>query len=304
MIRLVYFGMTGLFSIPPLAALLEAGADPAAVIVPADQSARSPLPRQLEPPSGPPGLRLLTPSLNETVVQLAWQHSIPVWAVGKPSEPDTLALLSELQPDLIAVVCFPYRFPPDLLALPRHGCLNLHPSKLPAYRGPTPLFWQVRHNERRIGVTLHFLNEALDQGEIIFQTEIALTAGMGEAELTIRAAAAGGALLVRAMQRLNGGQSLPRRPQSEAEASYFPPPTPPDLSVPLDWPAQRAFDFCRGAESWPLTLSPPEATIFIDRVLSFEAGQSLPQAFVQDEETIRVRFNPGVLTLRGRIRLA
>ena len=170
MAGVIFFGMKGTFSLPPLQVLVERGIEIGAVIMPASTTSQ-PLPRRIEPPLPPPSdLPIITPHLSRNISHVAWEHSIPVWEVGSLSDARTLELLADLQPDLIAVACFPYIFPSALLQLPRYGCLNLHPSLLPAYRGPLPLFWMARQGERQAGVTLHFLDEGLDTGDIVAQT--------------------------------------------------------------------------------------------------------------------------------------
>jgi methionyl-tRNA formyltransferase len=79
------------------------------------------------------------------------------------------ALLAGLEPDLIFVAGFPWRLPPELLSLPRLGCINTHPSLLPRYRGPNPLFWQVMNGETEGGLTMHRMDADFDTGPILVQ---------------------------------------------------------------------------------------------------------------------------------------
>jgi methionyl-tRNA formyltransferase len=225
---IIFFGMQAVFSLRPLQALLEAGADVMAVVIPADHPTE-PLPRRVElPPLASSDLPVINPYLNPTIVHLAWAHHIPVWQVGSLTYPPILTLLTDLQPDLIVVACFPYIFPPALLQLPPHGCLNLHPSLLPAYRGPAPLYWQAHFGERRTGLTLHFLDTGLDTGDIVWQVAFDWPEGRTLAEIEQRCAWEGARLLTEAVRRLAQGEALPRRPQPQQGSSYFSFPAPPD----------------------------------------------------------------------------
>ena len=222
--RIIYFGMRGILSKVPLLTLLKAGIEIEAVVVPAEHVAAEKLPLQLKPPPPPPSdLPLATPYVSENIIHLAWQHQVPVWAVGSLKKKKTQAWLKILNPDLICVVCFPYIFPKAVLGMPTHGCLNLHPSLLPKYRGPTPLYWILKNRERRTGVTLHFLDEGIDSGDIVYQTAFPISAQVTEPELTLHCAEAGAKLLLKAIQQVRRGP-LPRHPQNEAEASYYPMP--------------------------------------------------------------------------------
>ncbi len=293
--RVVFFGMTGRFSVAPLEKLLLAGVDVCAVVVPATQSGDGSPPHRVEPPlPSVSDLHIIDPYLEHNIIHLAWANNIPVWQVDSLSEAQTVAMLTDLQPDLIGVVCFPHIFPPALLQLPRYGCLNLHPSLLPAYRGPAPLFWIAHQDERKTGVTLHFLDEGLDSGDIVAQTSFERPDGISGAELEQRCAAEGAALLLAAVQQLERGP-LPRRPQAEDEAGYFPWPSEADFVIPTDWPARRAFNFLRGAEDWPLVIDAKEAVFSIRVAVSYATNQTLKQPYVLFDDELWVQFQPGVL---------
>lgn len=299
--RIVFFGMTGLFSKLPFERLIEAGVNICAVVVPGERPGLKALPNQVKPPpSQPAEIPLLISYRQETIIHLAWQHDIPVWEVGKLRDKNTAALLKRLQPDLICVACFPYIFPSFLLNLPRYGCLNLHPSRLPAYRGPTPLFWICRQGEDQTGVTLHFLDEGVDSGDIVSQITFACPDGISELELTRRCASAGATLLVGAVQQLEKGP-LPRRPQAEQESSYYPAPGEADLHIPTTWPARRAFNFLRGANTWPLTIDMGQTEVKVDAALSYSNHQILPRAYTTQQDEIWVQFAPGVLRVKGNL---
>jgi methionyl-tRNA formyltransferase len=282
-------------------AALQAEVEVVAVVVPAERPGLAGLPRQLEAPRPDPLLLPLVPEQQpHTIMDIAWTAGIPVWEVGKLTEPETLAMLAAYQPDLIVVACFSRIFPRALLQLPQAGCLNLHPSLLPAYRGPMPLFWIFRQGETRTGVTLHFLDEGLDSGPIVSQTAFDLPDGMSEFALNQRCAAAGAKLLTTALGQLEI-DSLPAQPQPTTGSSYFPSPSAADFRIPLSWPARRAFNFMRGANMFPLIVDAGETQIRVIEALSYDPELTLTQPYQiePESETITIQFAPGILKIRG-----
>jgi methionyl-tRNA formyltransferase len=228
MTRLIFFGMTGRFSLLPLEKLFSGGINVAAVIIPADTPADAGLlgqpegwPRQLEPPPAWGDLPVVNPYLNPNIIHLAWGQGVPVWQVKTLADSSTLARLAGFQPDLAVVACFPYKFPVALRQLPRYGCLNLHPSLLPAFRGPAPLYWQARQGVTQTGVTLHFLDEGLDSGDIVAQAAFDWPEGISIADMEQKCAEGGAQLLLEAIQQLNQTGQLLRQPQPQIGASYF-----------------------------------------------------------------------------------
>lgn len=301
--RVIFFGMQGVLSLPPLRRLLETGVEVNAVVIPADQTfAVLPAwPRLIQPPRpAPSDLLIINPQLNYNIVHLAWEHNIPVWQVNSLSDPQTLALLADFRPDLIVVACFPYIFPPALLKLPQLGCLNLHPSLLPAYRGPLPLFWQAYFGERQIGVTLHFLNQSLDTGDIVAQIAFEWPEGASLVELEQRCALTGAQLLADALRWLAQGEALPRQPQPQAGSSYFSFPTVEDFHISTTWEARRAFNFIRAAGAdWPLVIGVGQDEYFsVRRALGYEMTLKLDQPFGIEEEELWIQFQSGVLRVQ------
>ncbi len=295
--RVIFFGMTGTFSRRPLETLLAGSVDVRAVVLPA--AAKTARPRRLEPRRpGPSELPLLDAYLNQNIVHLAWARSIPVWEVGRLADPAVLAMLATLEPEVMIVACFSRLFPPALRRLPRCGCLNLHPSLLPAYRGPAPLFWQARQAERRGGVTLHYLDGVIDTGDIVSQVALDWPEGLAGSQFEAHCAAAGGELLLGAIRALEAGRDLPRQPQPAAGASYFPAPAPGDMIVPTTWPARRAFHFLRGAAGWPLVIQAGPEQMAVREVLACDPAGRLDRPLLPQGDETLIQFTPGVLRVR------
>jgi methionyl-tRNA formyltransferase len=213
--RVVLFGSEGGFSRPLLARLLAQNVGVVAIVMPA--AAR--------PPGGLPVLawQSVDPA---GVAALAESHGLRVLRISTVDDPDLPRELAGLSVDVLLVGCFPWKLPARITAIPRDACWNLHPSLLPKYRGPSPIYWQWCNCEVRTGVTLHEVSERLDAGRIVGQrsaawprvrTEVALDGWVGEH---------GASLFIETLAR-HRQNTLTPWPQSEAEASYFGKRTPP-----------------------------------------------------------------------------
>jgi methionyl-tRNA formyltransferase len=145
----------------------------------------------------------------------------PVRTPENVNSPQTLAWLTEWRPDVIAVAAYGQILKPDVLALPPLGCVNLHTSLLPRYRGAAPIQWAIARGERETGNTTMYMNERMDAGDIILQDRETIRADDTAQTLRERLAESGSALLVETL-RLIGRGDAPRRAQNEAEATYAP----------------------------------------------------------------------------------
>jgi methionyl-tRNA formyltransferase len=228
----------------------------------------------------------------------AWDASLPVLVVGEVMDRDFAAEMAILDPDLVLVACFTRRLPAAVLRVPRWGCLNLHPSLLPAYRGPSPLFWQFRDGLSDIGVTAHWMDEHLDTGDIAAQRPIALPEGCSEAEADRIWAAAGAELALEIVADLKRDRR-PRRPQPSG-GSYQGAPKAEDFTLSVEWPARRAFIFMRGTEAWgrPYSVTIGERTYSARAAIRYQADALLPEPVIVDGSDLLVQFSPGVVRVR------
>src|SRR5947209_7073619 len=196
--RVLFFGMQGNFSHPPLRALVDDGIEVCAVVIPASQTPGLELPairRREQLHAARSMLPLLRSSVPASILQLASERDIPVWEVLRLSDPQTVSILAAYQADIICVACFSQRIPRVIRDLPRLDCLNVHPSLLPANRGPVPLFWTFRQGCEHTGVTIHLMDEGMDSGDILAQEVIEVLSGMSYAQLELECALHGGDLL-------------------------------------------------------------------------------------------------------------
>ena len=200
---LVFFG-TPEFAVPTLAALAGAGYVPALVVSqPAKPVGRGR--KEQDPP----------------VARWAREHGLPVEQPERVRDPAFLARMREIAPAVAVVVAFGQIFPRDLLSLPRHGCINLHASLLPRWRGAAPIQAVLAAGETRTGATTMQMEAGLDTGPILLQEEIEIGPAETAGELSQRLAAAGAGLMVRTLETLAAG-TLVARPQDDALATYAP----------------------------------------------------------------------------------
>lgn len=225
----------------------------------------------------------------------AW--SIPLQGIASSEELWLLQRTEHAEPiDIILAACFPFRLPRELLTLPTYGCFNLHPSLLPAYRGPSPLFWQLRAGLAKGGVTLHLMAEQLDTGDIVAQESLPFPPGITAAEANQQLAKIGGRLAVGALDALQRG-TLRRQPQPEHGASYFSWPKASDFHLCCHWSAERAFRFVRGTAGWGhrYQLVCGNRRFPIAEALGFSPHGTLDRAWEWRGAELWVQFRPGIL---------
>lgn len=175
---------------------------------------------------------------------------VPVLTPPRVNAPEALQGIRELRPDLIVVVAYGQILKPALLELPPLGCINVHASLLPKYRGAAPIQWAVARGERETGVTIMYMNEKMDEGDIVLQVKETIGDGDTAGVLHDRLARTGAAALVRAMEELRAGTLL-RQVQDASLATYAPKLKKEDGR--LDWtqPAATLCNRVRGFNPWP-----------------------------------------------------
>jgi methionyl-tRNA formyltransferase len=272
--RVLFLGMQGGFSYAPLSALLGAGIEVCAAIIPAEQSFEEELPpiQKLEQqPLSHSKLPVLNSTIHSSILDLARERNIPVWKVRQLSNLETIKVLTVYRPDIICVACFSKRIPRDILDIPRLGCLNVHPSLLPANRGPEPLFWSFRDGSKLTGVTIHLMDERLDSGAIVAQEAIEIPDGISYSQLEERSDVLGGKLLAQSVWDIYNGVAVLHK-QDEAKSSYHAFPRDDDFVVPVaDWNARHVFNFICGVKSWgiPIHLLIDNETVKINKAISY-----------------------------------
>lgn len=176
-----------------------------------------------------------------SIQSLAFDNSIPLVKLNKKfTDMDSKILL--FQPDIILVSCFPRLVPQSILSVVKIGVFNLHPSLLPLFRGPTPLFWQFREGINDFGVTLHRMNSEFDTGNIISQKKVEMHDGISKYEATKLLANMGGKLILDFLGKVTKN-NIYDIAQDNDLSSYQTYPTKDDYSVSTSWTSKRIYDF-------------------------------------------------------------
>ena len=190
--------------------------------------------RRLEPPA----VKLAAERLN-----------LPRWQPGSLRDEETIDLLASLEPDLIVVVAFRI-IPPEVLAVPTIGSVNLHASLLPKYRGPAPIQWALLNGDRTTGVTVFLLDPTVDTGKVIRQREVAIDSDETYGELAARLATLGATEMLRAVEDLAEGTAHPM-PQDDSKATSAPKLTRQDGLIDWSLPGAAIRNRVRGVTPSP-----------------------------------------------------
>ena len=229
---LVFFG-TPEFALPTLEALCRVGREPIRVVT---QPAR---------PVGR-GRRLQDPP----VAEWARKQDLEVVQPERVRDPEFISALGALEPAVAIVVAFGQIFPGELLELPAHGCLNLHASLLPRYRGAAPVQAAIAAGDTTTGVTTMRMEEGLDTGPILLQAETEIGPQETGGRLSERLSQQGAELVLETLGQLEAGGLEPRA-QNDEQASLAPRLKKADGEIDWSLPATRIFDRLRAFTPWP-----------------------------------------------------
>lgn len=166
-------------------------------------------------PDKPVGRKqILTPS---PVKLLAQRHKIPVF--DYTDSPTMIHIIGKIKPELIVVAAFGEILPKEILKIPKYGCLGIHPSLLPKYRGPTPVQFSILNGEKETGVTIFLMDEKMDQGKIISNTKYQISKTDTSEGLSKKLAELGAELLIATIPKWVAGEIKPK-PQNHKKAAY------------------------------------------------------------------------------------
>lgn len=195
------------------------------------------------------------------VKEKALEHEIPVYQPVKVREEAFVQILRELDPEVIVVAAFGQILPESILNMPKYGCINVHASLLPKYRGAAPIQWSVIDGEKETGVTIMYMEKGLDTGDMIEHVVVPIDAKETGESLHDKLAVAGGPLLLDVLAKLENGTAV-RTPQNDADSCYAKMLTK-DLGK-IDWnkDAVSIERLIRGLNSWPSAY-----TAFYDKTL-------------------------------------
>ena len=184
------------------------------------------------------------------VKELALKYDLPVYQPLKARDEEFVKTLQELNPDVIVVVAFGQILPKSILDIPKLGCVNVHVSLLPKYRGAAPINWVIINGEEKTGVTTMYMDEGLDTGDMILTEEFALDDEITAGELHDKMTVIGADTLVKTLELMEKG-TAPRIPQNHDEFTYAP--MMKKTLGHIDWnkTAREIHNLARGVNPWP-----------------------------------------------------
>ncbi len=184
------------------------------------------------------------------VKEAALRHEIPVYQPVKAREESFVEFLRNLAPEVIVVTAYGQILPESILNIPPYGCINVHASLLPKYRGAAPIQWAILNGEKETGITTMYMAKGLDTGDMIDKVVVPIDAKETGETLHDKLAAAGGSLILETLDKLEQGTAV-RTPQNDAESTYFGMLTR-DMGE-IDWnkSAVSIERLIRGLNSWP-----------------------------------------------------
>ncbi len=234
------------------------------------------------------------------VKEVALVAGIPVFQPENFREDATVDELRALQPDVVAVVAYGRILPQRVLDIPKYGCINIHASLLPAYRGSAPYQWAVLGGEKTTGVTAMYLCREMDAGDMIARTETPIGENETAGQLLDRLAVLGADLLSQTLARFAQGP-VEATPQDSALATYAPML---DKSLfPIDWSktAQQVHDHVRGLHPWPVAtanLAGTDFKIHATRVTGEETTARPGTILALTKTGLRIACGQGVVEIR------
>jgi len=284
--RIVFMG-TPEFAVPSLEALLASEDQVVGVVTQPDR------------PKGRGQTMTASP-----IKHIALREHIPLLQPVKMKDPTFLAALQAWQPDLIAVTAFGRILPPVILSLPPKGCVNVHGSLLPKYRGAGPIQWAIINGERETGITTMLMDEGMDTGPMLLQQTEPIFPDDTAGTLSVRLADIGGKLLVKTIRELKAGTISPR-PQSHAEHTLAPLLKKEDGAIPWNLAAKDIANRIRGMTPWPGAYTYAGETRWLISRVSVEAegivhgANSTPGTVVEVwKDALLVATGHGILAVR------
>ncbi len=239
------------------------------------------------------GMKLVASPVKEVAVAAG----IPVFQPENFREEETVEQLRALQPDICAVVAYGRILPQKVLDVPKYGCINIHASLLPKYRGSAPYQWAVLDGLTETGVTAMYLTREMDAGDIIDISKTPIGENETAGELLDHLAVLGAELLSRTLTRFESGK-VPAAPQDASGVSYAPML---DKSMcPIDWTktAQQVHNHVRGLHPWPVATMELQGKTFKVHATRVVEGSGKPGEILSLTKTgLRIACGEGAVEI-------
>lgn len=268
------------FAVPSLRALVEAGHELCGVFTQPDKPKNRGMKLQASP-----------------VKEYALTQNIPVYQPIKMRDGSAMEIIRACDPELIVVAAYGRLLPNDILDYPAKGCINVHSSLLPAYRGSAPINWAVLNGDAESGVTIMHIAEELDAGDIILQDKTPVGKDETAVELYGRLAEMGASLLLRAVDQIGEGTAV-RTPQDAAKATHAP-----MLSRELsdmDWTrsAWELHNQVRGLIPWPMAVTELDGVrckVWSSKVCDESTGKEAGTVLQADKRGLKIACGGGTV---------
>ena len=277
--KIIFMG-TPEFAVPSLRALIESGEDIVAVVTQPDK------------PKGR-GLEIVLPPTKV----LAEKHGIPVLQPAKIKTEEFFNELKKFSADLICVTAYGKILPKNILDLPPHGCINVHASLLPKYRGAAPINWAIIRGEKVTGITTMKMDEGMDTGDMLLKEEVPIDDEDTGDTLSEKLSEIGARLLIETIRLLKEGKLNPI-PQDHSQATYAPMLKKEDGKIDWQKSAEEIRNLIRGALPWPGSYTNLEGKLLKIYKVRLAGGEGKPGEVIKSESGIlRVATGKGALDI-------
>lgn len=281
--RIVFMG-TPDFSVPTLEALVEAGHEVVGVVTQPDK------------PKGRGKAVLMTP-----VKEKAMELSIPVYQPVKAREESFIETLRDINPDVCVVIAFGQILPKAILDIPRYGCVNIHASLLPGYRGAAPLQWVVLNGEKETGITTMMMDVGMDTGDMLEKVVVPIDRKETYGSIHDKLSVLGGELIVSTLAKIEDGTII-STPQKDEEATYTKKIV--KSMGEIDWTmeAEVIERYIRGLNPWPSAYTSwngKTLKIWDADVIAEEYPGVCGEVVLVDKNLILVKTGKGALSLKS-----
>lgn len=250
--KIIYMG-TPDFAVAPLEAIIKAGHEVSAVVTQPDKQKGRGKEVQMTP-----------------VKQCALKHGIPILQPVKIREQEAVEELKKYPADLFVVAAFGQLLSEEILSMPRFGCVNIHASLLPAYRGAAPIQWVILNGETRTGVTIQQMAKGLDTGDMLLKKTVEIDEKETGASLHDKLMLTGAELIVEVLPKIEKGELIPEK-QDESKASYYGRLTKSMGLIDWNQDAVSIERLIRGLNSWPSAY-----TCYKGKTLKIWDGEVIP----------------------------
>ena len=279
--RVIFMG-TPDFAVPVLEAIIQAGHTVIGVYTQPDK------------PKGRGKSMQYTP-----VKEKALEHQIPVYQPARVREPEVIEEIRNLKPDIIIVVAFGQILPEELLAIPPYGCVNVHASLLPKYRGAAPIQRVIMDGEKESGVTTMYMAKGLDTGDMIEQLVVPIDAKETGGSYHDKLAEAGAGLCISRMEKIEAG-TAPRMPQDDSKSCDAHMRQKSMGELDFEQPAEVLERLVRGLNPWPSAytqLQGKNLKIYEADIVEIPENQQREPGMITavDKKSFTIQCNPGGL---------